>query len=81
MTLPLVACRHARFKSIFCFLQFCSPCGCPAPMQANNPALTISYCLPVLPSGLTADGVALLASAVAQGVRVDEVAVMTMVSV
>ncbi|GAB4817780.1 hypothetical protein N2152v2_004826 [Parachlorella kessleri] len=47
-------------------------------LQANNPALTISYCLPVLPSGLTADGVALLASAVAQGVRVDEVAVMTM---
>ena len=63
------------------FLEWMLPMGLPCPpMQARNPALTVSYCLPVLPSGLTADGEALLANAVAQGVRVDEVAVMTMVS-
>ncbi|KAJ3327495.1 hypothetical protein HDU93_001907, partial [Gonapodya sp. JEL0774] len=40
--------------------------------------LRISYTLPVLPTGLTAGGVALLENALANGVRVDEVSLMTM---
>ncbi|KAL4435412.1 hypothetical protein ABPG77_006174 [Micractinium sp. CCAP 211/92] len=47
-------------------------------IQAANPGLTISYTLPVLPTGLTAAGVALLANAVQRGLRVDVVNIMTM---
>ncbi|KAL4419835.1 hypothetical protein ABPG75_006933 [Micractinium tetrahymenae] len=47
-------------------------------IQAANPGLTLSYTLPVLPSGLTAAGVALLANAVLRGVRVDVLNIMTM---
>ncbi len=45
-------------------------------LQQANPGLTVSYCLPVLPAGLTHDGVALLANAVKNGVRVDVLQVM-----
>ena len=44
----------------------------------NNPQLRMSYCLPVLPSGLTPAGVALLENAVAHNVRVDSVRIMAM---
>lgn len=44
----------------------------------NNPSLRMSLCLPVLPTGLTYDGVALIASAKAAGVRLDSVRVMAM---
>lgn len=61
------------------------PCSSPAapvppalPLQAANPGLTVSYTLPVLPAGLTHNGVDLLANAVQRGVRVDVVNVMTM---
>lgn len=53
------------------------PCLLPA-LQAANPGLTLSYTLPVLPAGLTAAGVALLANAVQRGVRVDVLNIMTM---
>lgn len=43
-----------------------------------NPGLTISYTLPVLPEGLTWDGVNLLKSAAKYGVKVDIVNLMTM---
>lgn len=52
------------------------PLSCPLPLQ--NPAnadITFSYCLPVLPQGLTQGGVALLANAKANGVRVDVIQV------
>lgn len=49
-----------------------------AKLQAANPGLVVSYCLPVLPIGLTFQGEALLASAAKWGVRVDEVSVMAM---
>lgn len=48
------------------------------PPQAANPGLTLSYTLPVLPAGLTADGVALLVNARARGVRLDVLNIMTM---
>lgn len=51
------------------------PLKCLAPMQAANPGLIISYCLPVLPVGLTRFGVAMLANAVQNNVRVDVVQV------
>jgi hypothetical protein len=43
-----------------------------------NPGLTVSYTLPVLPSGLTWDGNNLLKSAAKYGVKVDIVNLMTM---
>ena len=49
-----------------------------AGLQAANPGLTISCTLPVLPTGLTADGLNLLASAKHDGVRVDVVNIMAM---
>lgn len=49
-----------------------------AALQAADPGLRASFTLPVLPSGLTADGVALLDGAVRAGVRVAAVDVMTM---
>jgi hypothetical protein len=49
-----------------------------AVVQRNNPGLKVSFTLPVLPDGLTADGVNLLRSAKNAGVRVDLVNVMAM---
>jgi chitinase len=49
-----------------------------AGLQKANPGLTISYTLPVLPTGLTYDGVNLLNSAAKYGVKVDIVNLMTM---
>lgn len=47
-------------------------------LQKKNPGLTIAYCLPALPSGLTNDGIYVLENAKANGVRVDVVNVMAM---
>jgi chitodextrinase len=47
-------------------------------LKAANPELTISYTLPVLPTGLTADGVNLLASAKRDGLDIDVVNIMAM---
>jgi carbohydrate binding protein with CBM5/12 domain len=49
-----------------------------AGLEAANPNLKVSYTLPVLPSALTQDGINLLHNAVANGVRVDVVNMMTM---
>lgn len=47
-------------------------------LKAANPELTISYTLPVLPTGLTASGIDLLASAKRDGVAIDVVNIMAM---
>lgn len=47
-------------------------------LEANNPGLKVSYTLPVLPSGLTGQGVSVLSSAKAAGVNLDAVNVMAM---
>ena len=47
-------------------------------LKAANPGLTISYTLPVLPTGLTADGLNVLASAKHDGLKVDVVNIMAM---
>jgi hypothetical protein len=47
-------------------------------LQAANPSLKISLTLPVLPEGLTADGVAVVQSARDAGVNLDVVNVMAM---
>jgi len=47
-------------------------------LQDKNPGLTIAYCLPVLPSGLTSDGEYVLQNAKDNGVKVDMVNVMAM---
>ncbi len=47
-------------------------------LQDANPHLTVAYCLPVLPSGLTQDGRYVLENARDNGVRVDLVNVMAM---
>jgi chitinase len=47
-------------------------------LEAANPGLTISYTLPVLPTGLTADGLNVLASAKHDGLKVDVVNIMAM---
>ena len=47
-------------------------------LQAANPDLKVSFTLPVLPTGLVADGLNLLRSAMHDGVRVDMVNIMTM---
>jgi chitodextrinase len=47
-------------------------------LKAANPDLTISYTLPVLPTGLTADGVNVLASAKRDGLAIDVVNIMAM---
>ena len=49
-----------------------------AQLEQANPSLRVSYTLPVMPWGLTQNGVNLLADAIADGVRVDVVNVMTM---
>lgn len=47
-------------------------------LKARNPGLTFSLTLPVLPSGLTADGVNLIKAAHSAGVKVDNVNIMAM---
>lgn len=47
-------------------------------LAANNPGLTVSVTLPVLPSGLTGDGVNLVRAAHDAGVKIDIVNLMTM---
>ena len=49
-----------------------------AALQAADPGLQMSFTLPVLPSGLTADGVAVLTGAVQAGVQIAAVNVMAM---
>ena len=49
-----------------------------AGLQAANPDLKVSFTLPVLPTGLTADGLHVLQQAMADGVHVDMVNIMTM---
>jgi hypothetical protein len=49
-----------------------------AALQAQDPGLQISFTLPVLPSGLTSDGDAVLTGAVAAGVNISAVNVMAM---
>jgi len=47
-------------------------------LQAANPGLTVAFCLPVLPQGLTQDGIYVLQNAKDNGVRIDVVNVMAM---
>ena len=49
-----------------------------AQLQKNHPGLQVSYTLPVMPFGLTQDGVNLLADAISQGVNITAVNIMTM---
>ncbi|NEB04715.1 cellulose binding domain-containing protein [Streptomyces sp. SID13726] len=49
-----------------------------AKLQAGHPGLDVSYTLPVMPEGLTQDGVNLLANAKSNGVRIDTVNIMAM---
>jgi chitinase len=49
-----------------------------AALQAANPGLRISYTLPVLPTGLVSSGISLLQNAIARGVNVALVNIMTM---
>jgi hypothetical protein len=49
-----------------------------AALQRANPGLTVSYTLPVLPTGLTQDGINLLVNAKSHGVNVSVVNIMTM---
>jgi hypothetical protein len=49
-----------------------------AALQAKDSGLQVSFTLPVLPSGLTSDGTALLAGAVQAGVQIAAVNVMAM---
>ena len=49
-----------------------------AALQAKNPGLQVSFTLPVLPSGLTSDGDAVLTGAVQAGVKIAAVNVMAM---
>ncbi|QQM43146.1 glycoside hydrolase family 18 protein [Streptomyces liliifuscus] len=49
-----------------------------AELQAEHPDLDVSFTLPVMPEGLTQDGVNLLADAKANGVGIDTVNIMAM---
>ncbi len=49
-----------------------------ASLQAKNPGLVVSFTLPVDPDGISAESQSLLADAVAKGVKVHSVNVMTM---
>ncbi|MEV8595377.1 cellulose binding domain-containing protein [Streptomyces sp. NPDC052012] len=49
-----------------------------AALQKNHPDLDVSFTLPVMPEGLTQDGVNLLADAKKNGVRIDAVNIMAM---
>jgi chitinase len=47
-------------------------------LQTANPDLKVAFCLPVLPQGLTDDGLYVLENAIANGVRIDVVNIMAM---
>jgi hypothetical protein len=49
-----------------------------AALEAANPGLLVSYTLPVLPTGLVSSGISLLQNAIANGVNVNKVNIMTM---
>ncbi|WP_371567111.1 glycoside hydrolase family 18 protein [Streptomyces canus] len=49
-----------------------------AKLQSRHPGLDVSYTLPVMPEGLTQDGVDLLANAKSNGVEIDTVNIMAM---
>ncbi|MFF4039078.1 glycoside hydrolase family 18 protein [Streptomyces sp. NPDC001816] len=49
-----------------------------AKLQAQHPGLDVSYTLPVLPQGLTQDGVNLLSDAKSNGVKIGTVNIMAM---
>ncbi|MFE1314854.1 cellulose binding domain-containing protein [Streptomyces sp. NPDC058755] len=49
-----------------------------AKLQAQHPGLDVSYTLPVMPEGLTQDGVNLLSNAKSNGVKIDTVNIMAM---
>ncbi|MFF8953034.1 cellulose binding domain-containing protein [Streptomyces sp. NPDC014940] len=49
-----------------------------AKLQAQNPGLDVSFTLPVMPEGLTQDGVNLLSNAKSNGVRINTVNIMAM---
>ncbi|MGW5656619.1 glycoside hydrolase family 18 protein [Streptomyces humi] len=49
-----------------------------AKLQASHPGLDVSFTLPVMPEGLTQDGVNLLSNAKANGVRINTVNIMAM---
>ncbi|WP_086723929.1 cellulose binding domain-containing protein [Streptomyces sp. NRRL B-24085] len=49
-----------------------------ARIQQDHPDLDVSFTLPVMPEGLTQDGVDLLANAKSNGVRIDTVNIMAM---
>ncbi|MFJ9103476.1 cellulose binding domain-containing protein [Streptomyces sp. NPDC102405] len=49
-----------------------------AKLQSLHPGLDVSYTLPVMPEGLTQDGVDLLANAKSNGVKIDTVNIMAM---
>lgn len=49
-----------------------------AKLQAQHPGLDVSFTLPVMPEGLTQDGVNLLADAKSNGVRIGTVNIMAM---
>lgn len=49
-----------------------------AALQSQHPDLNVSFTLPVMPEGLTQDGVNLLSDAKANGVRIDTVNIMAM---
>ncbi|MET8767613.1 cellulose binding domain-containing protein [Streptomyces sp. NPDC004658] len=49
-----------------------------AKLQARHPGLDVSFTLPVMPEGLTQDGVNLLADARSNGVRINTVNIMAM---
>lgn len=49
-----------------------------AALEAQNPSLTVSFTLPVLPSGLTQDGVNLLEAAISAGAKIGTVNLMAM---
>ncbi|MCG7205877.1 glycoside hydrolase family 18 protein [Streptomyces arenae] len=49
-----------------------------AKLQASHPGLDVSFTLPVMPEGLTQDGVNLLSNAKANGVRISTVNIMAM---
>ncbi|MDX3530882.1 cellulose binding domain-containing protein [Streptomyces sp. ID05-39B] len=49
-----------------------------ATLQRQHPGLDVSFTLPVMPEGLTQDGVSLLADAKANGVRITSVNIMAM---
>ncbi len=49
-----------------------------AQLQGNNTDLKVAFCLPVMPSGLTSDGLNVIKSAIDSGVTIDLVNVMAM---